>query len=159
MRSLKAAGTSIRQSGFRYTQGNYDFGGLTSLLNSNKRPGEFYLNLTANTPTVPCPVLLRSLRTTLLSRKSGVLGNEASTFIDKSAAGGGMNLDQRNAPLSEMSRMSASYSIPLKVNRQPRCACTRETALRFCTGRLWVDINLFPHKSHGGFSFVNPMAF
>lgn len=81
--------------------------GLPSLFNSNKSPGEFCLNLTANTPTVPCPVLLQSRRTTLLSRISGVFVNEVFTFIDRSAAGGGMNADQRNAPMGDTSLMNA----------------------------------------------------
>jgi len=115
--------------------GNYDFGGLTNLFISLTNTGELWLNLIVNASTLPRSVCLQSLRTIFPSRINGSSKRDASSLMEILAPHGGVKVDKSNAPLSEMSRINASYSIPSKVIWHFKWDMTRETDLRSCTGR------------------------
>jgi hypothetical protein len=62
--------------------------------------------------------------------------------MDTSAAGGGINPDQSNAPTAEIFLMSALCSVSLTMNWQPKSTLMRGEARRCGIGRLWVAIPL-----------------
>jgi len=104
--------------------------------------GELRLNLTANAPIGPCSVFTRLRRTILHCRIIGSFKRDVPILMDTSAAGGGINPDQSNAPTAEIFLMSALCSVSLTMNWQPKSTLMRGEARRCGIGRLWVAIPL-----------------
>ena len=66
------------------------------------KPGELWLNLIANAPTVPGSVCLQSRRTIMPSSINGFSKGDVFMLTERLAPHGGMKVDQSNAPESEM---------------------------------------------------------
>ncbi len=125
----------------------WNYRGPTHLLDSNlfirlTNSGELLLILTTNALVVPRSVRLQSQRTIFAASNNGRDRCGAFSQREISDPCGGMNFEQRDTLVREISRIRALYVVPLKANLQSKRVFTRPADLRSCTICLCVAISM-----------------